>query len=79
MAFELYAHVAIPSFSTDEQGDPKFLHPITSYKRVLVATYATKLLAQWWGINIKRVYFDAAKTKLATERMILFYEIIEVP
>lgn len=79
MAFELYAHVAVPTFSTDKQGAPQTVHPRTTYKRVLVQTYATKLLAQWWGINVKRIYIDEAKTLLVTERQVILYEIVEVP
>ena len=79
MAFELYAHVAVPRFTLDSNGNPLHAYPIPEHRRVFVATYATKLLAQWWGINIKRVYIDPAKTILATERVILLYEIVEVP
>lgn len=79
MAFDLYAHVAVPKFSTDETGAPQLMYPLVEYRRVFVARYATRLLAQWWGINMKRPYIDDPPTMIATERSIMFYEIVEVP
>ncbi len=83
MAFELYAHAAIPERSDPvdsvmpARGVP---HMGDRHYRILVGTYATKLLAQWWGINIQRVYIDPPEnTKLATQRSIYMYEIVEVP
>lgn len=79
MAFELYAHVCVPKFATDDDGNPTTMSPIHDYKRVFVERYATRLLAQWWGINMKRVYIDDPPTKIATEQQIRMYEIVEVP
>ncbi len=79
MAFELYAHICVPRFTVDKDGNPADVYPIRKYRRVLVATYPTKLLAQWWGINVKRVWLDPQKTMLATDNQIRLYEIVEVP
>ncbi len=79
MAFELYAHVCLPRFTTDAQGNPGNMYPLWKYRRVLVATYPTKLLAQWWGINMKRVWLDPQKTRLVTANQIRLFEIVEVP
>lgn len=49
------------------------------FKRVFIENYESKALAQWWGININRIYIDAEKTQLVPTHMIFRFVIVEVP
>jgi hypothetical protein len=78
MTYDLYAHCCVATFETKD-GVPTALAARSRYDRILVANYSSKLLAQWWGINLKRVWLDAEKTILVPATHIHLYEIVEVP
>lgn len=80
MAFQLFAYVKVPTYKIDRQtGLPTFVSPITRCRRIFINTYPTRNDANWWAINIKRVWIDGAKTTLVPEHMILGFQVVEVP
>ena len=68
MTYDLFAICEWPV-----QGRPRRLN-----EDIFVANYATLGEAQWWALNLKRVYRDVAKTEVVPERGIVGFRIVEI-
>ena len=79
--YDLFADIFNPDRFIERGGNVQHAagNNIPLFKRVFIANYETKQLAQWWAININRIYIDAEQNQVVPERMIFRFVIVEVP